>query len=80
MERAKSTDHAAIVGAVNESSVLPDAGGRRVMNGAVGVQKLKPQADGSVLTRQRIISLLVVSNGAYLRPLRRDAGLLPMVF
>ena len=38
-----------------QSSIFPDATGRRVMNGAVGVQKLKPQADGSVPTRQRFI-------------------------
>ena len=39
-----------VSGAVNESSILPDVGGRRVMNGTLGVQKLKPQADGSVPT------------------------------
>ena len=58
----------------DQSSILPDASGRRVMIGAVGFQKIKPQADGGVLTRQRFSSLLV-SSGAYLRPLRRDAGL-----
>ena len=40
---------------------------------------LRPQADGSVVTRQRFMSLLV-SSGACLRPLRSDDGLLPMVF
>ena len=48
------------------------------MNGAVGIQKLKPQADGSVPTRQRIISFWE-PRSAYVRPLRRDAGLLQMV-
>ena len=62
-----------------KGSILPDAGQRRAMNGAVGIQKLRPQADGSVVTRQRFISLLV-SSSACLRPLRSDAGLLPMVF
>ena len=36
------------------------------MNGAVGVQKLKPSADGSVLIRQRVTSLWVPSS-AYVR-------------
>ena len=31
-------------------SILPDVSGRRVVNGAMGNQKLKPQADGSVPT------------------------------
>ena len=61
-----------------KSSILPDSSGRRVMNSAIGNQKLKPQADGSVPTRKRFI-LLLVSNNAYHRPLREDAGWLPMV-
>ena len=61
-----------------KSSILPDASGRRVMNGAIGNQKLKPQADGSVPTHKRFI-LLLVSNNAYHHPLREDGGWLPVV-
>ena len=49
---------------------------RSILNGAMGVKKLKEHADGTVTQLQRFITNLVPMN-SYLRRLRGDSGLLP---
>ena len=54
---------------------MRDMDGALILNGAMGVKKLKELADGTVTQLQRFITNLVPMN-SYLRRLRGDSGLL----
>ena len=63
---------------IDERDIMRDMDGALILNGAMGVKKLKEHADGTVTQLQRFITNLVPMN-SYLRRLRGDSGLLPSV-
>ena len=63
---------------IDERDIMRDMDGALILNGAMGVKKLKEHADGTVTQLQRFITNLVPTN-SYLRRLRGDSGLLPPV-
>ena len=66
------------VDTVDEADIFRHHNGKLVLNGAMGVPKLKRLPDGSTVELQRFISNLVLMN-AYFRRLRGDSSLLPPV-
>ena len=61
---------------VDEADIFRDHNGKLVLNGAMGVPRLKRLPDGSTVELQRFISNLVPMS-AYFRRLRGDSSLLP---
>ena len=62
---------------IDERDIMRDMDGALILNGAMGVKKLKEHADGTVTQLQRFITNLVPMNS--FRRLRGDSGLLPSV-
>ena len=63
---------------VEEDAIFRDQSGELILNGAMGVAKVKQLGDGSTVHLQRFITNLVPMN-SYLRRLRGDSSLLPPV-